>query len=308
MGFMPAQDTSQIKEKIMFFLKNKGPSLPVHVAKEVNLSILFTSAFLSELFGENQIKISNMRVGSSPIYFLPGQEHSLENYSEHLKSKEKEAFMLLKENKFLKDKELEPAIRVAIREIKDFAVPFYINEEIWWKYFTENESEIREKEKIIEEPKIEEPEEIIEEKEVEKDLDIFVKEEKPKKETDSEQVQVSSSKDVERKKKTISKRAKPGEKFLKKVKDFLSKSSVEIVNIEGLKKEELTLRVKIDGEEQLLVAYNKKKIGEKEILSASKKASELNLKYSILSLGELPKKISNLIEALQNIKTIEKVE
>ncbi len=210
-----------------------------------------------------------------------------------MKSKEKETYLFLKEKKFLKDKELEPAIRVAIREIKDFAIPFYIDEEIWWRYFTENKSKVREREKIGEKPKIEGQEKVIEEKSDEKDLDIFAKEEKPKKEI---------------KKKAIVKRAKPGEKFLEKVKEFLSKSSVEIINIEGIKKEELILRVRIHGEEQLLIAYNKKKIGEKEILSASKKALEFNLKYSVLSLGELPKKISNLIDALQNIKSIGKVE
>ncbi len=293
---MATQDTSQVKEKMIETLKNRGPSLPVHVAKEAGLSMLFASAFLSELFNENEVKISHMRVGSSPVYYLSGQEQSLENYAEHLKSKEKEAYLFLKEKKFLKNKELEPAIRVAIREIKDFAIPFYIDKEIWWKYFTENESEIKEKVGEIESKKVkrEEPEtKILETKNDKESLGIFDEEKKPKKDT---------------KKKTPVKRAKPGEKFLEKVKNFLSKSSVEIVNIEGLKKEELILRVRIHGEEQLFVAYNQKKIGEKEILRASKKASELDLKYSILSLGELPKKVSNLINALQNIKTIEKVE
>lgn len=275
---MPIQDTSEIKEKIVTFFQNRGPSLPVHVAKEINLSILFTSAFLSELFNENRLKTSHMRVGSSPIYYLSGQENSLENYTEHLKSKEKEAFLLLKDKKILKDSELEPAIRVAIREIKDFAIPFKINDEIWWRFFTTDESEIKEKEIKTE------PEEKIEEKE----FNIFDKKEESKK---------------------ISiKRAKPGEKFFEKIKEFLSRSSVEIISIEGLKKEELILKIKIQEEEQLLIAYNKKKIGEKEILKAAKKADEFNLKYSILSLGELPKKIHNLIEALQNIKNIGKVE
>jgi len=58
----------------------------------------------------------------------------------------------------------------------------------------------------------------------------------------------------------------------------------------------------------LLLAYNKKKITEKEIIKAGKKASENGLKYSILSLGELPKKVSELIDALKDIKTIGKVE
>jgi len=44
---MPIKDTSEIKEKIILILRKNGPSLPVHIAKEIETSILFTSAFLS---------------------------------------------------------------------------------------------------------------------------------------------------------------------------------------------------------------------------------------------------------------------
>jgi len=103
-------------------------------------------------------------------------------------------------------------------------------------------------------------------------------------------------------------KTKTDEKFLNKIKEFLSKDSIEIVNIEGLKRDELVLRVKIDGVEQLLVAYKKSKISEKEIIKAAKKANELRLSYSILSMGELPKRFSELKDALQNIKDIKRVE
>ena len=79
---MPTQDTSGIKEKIIFVFKKRGPSLPVHVAQETGMSILFASAFLSELLAEKKIKISNMKVGSSPLYFISGQEFMLEKFSE----------------------------------------------------------------------------------------------------------------------------------------------------------------------------------------------------------------------------------
>ena len=97
------QDTTEIKEKIISLLQIRGPSLPVHVSSEIKTSILFASAFLSELASEKRIKISNMRVGSSPLYFLPGQEPLLEKFSQYLKSREKDAYMLLKGEKFLKD-------------------------------------------------------------------------------------------------------------------------------------------------------------------------------------------------------------
>ena len=83
---------------------------------------------------------------------------------------------------------------------------------------------------------------------------------------------------------------------------------MEIINIEDFKKDELMLKVKAEGNEQLLVAYKKKRINEKEIIKAAKKARELKLKYSVLSMGELPKKKAELINALKDIKEIGKVK
>ena len=146
---MPIQDTTNIKEKIISIFKIRGPSLPVHIASRIGLSILFTSAFLAELVSDRKIIISNMRVGSSPIYFIKGQELMLERFSQHLQSKEKEAFILLKERKILDDKKQEPAIRVALRSIRDFAIPFRKDEDIFWRYFTIKEPEIKEIQKSI---------------------------------------------------------------------------------------------------------------------------------------------------------------
>ena len=138
---MSIQNPAEIKEKIMQVLMIRGPSIPVHIAKEIGQSILFTSAFLSELFSEKKIKQSNLRIGNSPAYFIQGQEFMLEKFSYHLKSREKDAFTLLKEKKFLIDEEQEPAIRVALRAIKDFAVPFQKNNKLIWRYFKIPENE-----------------------------------------------------------------------------------------------------------------------------------------------------------------------
>src|SRR3989344_4413814 len=129
---MPIQDAQKLKEVMVSLLRIRGPTLPVHIAKDAGLTILFASAFLSELISDKKIKMSYMRIGSSPLYFLEGQENLLENFSEYLKSREKEAFLLLKEKKFLKHSEQEPAIRVALNEIKDFAAPFRTGGEMFW--------------------------------------------------------------------------------------------------------------------------------------------------------------------------------
>ncbi len=310
---MPTQNIPQVKDRILYYLKTKGPSLPIHISKAIGYNLLFSSAFISEMLSEKSVKMSHMRIGSSPLYFLSGQESMLENFSEHLKSKEKDAFNLLKEKKLLKDSEQEPAIRVALRAIRDFAIPFTHNEEGYWRYFTANDDELGIKpvaiemkitalEKPVEETVVERPQvaiaEIIEIKngEVEREHESIL------------ETEIKAPKAKSRVKKREPRKSKQDEKFLEKVKEFLSKSSVEIINVEGFKNDEISLLVKIKGEEQLLVAYKKKKISDSDIIKAAKKAEKLKMKYSILSPGDLPKKISELIEAVQNIKSIKKME
>jgi len=280
---MPQQNTIPTKERILAILRRRGPSLPVHIAREMEMSMLFASAFLSELLSEKKIKISFMRVGNSPIYFISGQEVFLKKFSHHLNRKEKEAYSLLENKKFLKDNEQEPAIRVALRSIKDFAIPFKKQEEIYWKFFTESEDDLK-----ISEPKIQKPIE----KEKPKELGLFEK--------------IIEKKPRTTKKKTISK--KTNEKFFEKVKDFLSSKSIEITDIISFNKNELILKVLVNQKPELLIAYNKKRITETDIVKAHSKSSELNLPYMVLGLAELSKKLKTFIGAIQNLSAIGKIE
>ena len=79
-----ALDTNK---KIIDILKSKGPGLPVQIASQVGISSLFAGAFLSELAGGKEVKISKMKVGGSPLYFLNGQEKELEKFYTYLPHK-----------------------------------------------------------------------------------------------------------------------------------------------------------------------------------------------------------------------------
>ncbi len=319
------QNTTPTKEKIIDVLRKKGPSLPVYIAREINTNALFTSAFLSELFSEKKINISNMKVGNSPVYYLQGQEVLLEKYADYLKNKEKEAFLLLKRKKFIKDIEQEPAIRVALRAIKDFAIPFRTqdSQEIIWRHHTNSTKEYNQKKETSE--KTEQKEEIPKEIEQKKETltkEIEQKEENPekieKKEETTEKIEQKinvfdkkQSIKKETKIKTTTKRKIPQKKdnkFFNKVKEYLSINSIEILDIENFSKNDLFLRIRQNQEEKLLVAFNKKRITESEIIKANKKAEELNLKYILLSLGEPLKKLTNFIEAVKNLSNIEKIK
>lgn len=280
---MPTQDTSEIKNKIIFILRKNGPGLPVHIAREIESSILFTSAFLSELASEKRIKISYIKIGNSPLYYLTEQKPLLEKFSHHLKSKEKEAFSFLKEKKFLRDSEQNPAIRVALREIKDFAIPFKKDEKIIWRFHTVPEEEFEAGEKEIK-PTIKK------EEGKEKELGIF---DKPKKIIRKTSRKKSSQKE---------------NKFFEEIKGFLTNKSLEMVDIETFGKNEIILKVRENGKEKILIAYNKKRINENDIIKASKKASELGIPYIVLSKGETLKKVQNLLDALGNLSFIGKIK
>ncbi len=320
---MPNQDTSELKNKIINFLRQRGPSLPVHIAKEVGLSILFASAFLSELLSERQLKMSHMKIGSSKLHFLEGQENKLEKFGEqHLKSREKDAFILLREKKFLKESEQHPAIRVALKEIKDFAIPFNRNGEIIWRYYLIPESEFEPKVEVKEEPKEEVNEEPVkfeqepkveEEEPVKFEQEPKVEEEEPKVEVPKEELDIFDEKTQEEKPKRKPARKKSAsqkknELFFNKVKEYLTNKGIEIVDIESFNKADLSLRVRQADKIELLVAYNKRRITDTDIVKASKKAAEVNLPYTVLSLGEPLKKMSSFIDAIKNLSSIEKIE
>jgi|WetSurMetagenome_2_1015567.scaffolds.fasta_scaffold117791_1 hypothetical protein len=306
-------DAMQIKRRIISLINSNGPTLPVQVAKETGLSILFASAFLSELYNEKEINMTFLRVGSSPLYYLTGQEAQLEPFSRYLKSKEKDAYVLLKERKILKDSEQSPAIRVALREIKDFAIPFEKNGEGFWKYFLGEEPEevivevveIPKKEIEAELPVVE-IKEIIEVKK-EKELNIFDNEEEEEKEV-KEKKETKAKKPKKETKKKTSKTEKRDENFFNKIKEFLGKKKIEILDIKDFKNDEAILKVKSKGEEELLFVFNQKKISEKELLKAYKKAADNKMKYSVLSLGETPKKLDELINAMKSLSDIGKLD
>jgi hypothetical protein len=127
MDLTRSQNLDVQKEKILKFIEINGPSLPVHISKHLRLDSLLSSAFLSDLLSDKELKISCLRVGNSPLYFIRGQEFQLEKFANFLPGKEQEAFYLLKEHGVLNDGLMLPAIRVALRAIKDFSFPLEYN-------------------------------------------------------------------------------------------------------------------------------------------------------------------------------------
>jgi hypothetical protein len=309
------------KEKILSTIRSRGPSLPVQVAREISFSPLFASAFLSELKGEGKIKMSNMRVGSSPLYFLPGQENMLEKFVPYLNQREKEALQILKSNKVLDDSEQDPVVRVALRAIKDFAIPVKIRIDgdlkLFWKYFTLDDGEIAgligdvdEKKEVPVEKKLEEVEKPVNEE----------SEEMEKEGTDGqvsmEPENISENRDgVQEEERPLAEKKKEkvvDNEFAINVKDYLSRKDIEILHIVAEKKKEFEAKVRINTDlgkqTYYVIAKDKMSASDGDLAKADKKARGEKLPAVFMTPGDLNKKGRQYLEQWGNLVRFERLE
>ncbi|MFH0701222.1 MAG: hypothetical protein V2A62_02175 [Candidatus Woesearchaeota archaeon] len=134
------------QDKILQYLSINGPSLPTKVAKLIGTQILIASAHLSDLAAQGKVRISDLKVGGSPLYFLSGQEEQLERFAQNnMNPKDYQVLMNLKEKKVLREKELDLLSKVALRGLKDFAFPLQVTyhgqAELFWKWQLLSEEE-----------------------------------------------------------------------------------------------------------------------------------------------------------------------
>jgi len=284
--------------RIIEILRNKGPSLPINLAKDMRMNSLFISAFLSELVNEKRIRVSNLKVGGSPLYFLDGQEEQLEKFYNFLHPKEAEAFLLIKQDKILKDSEQEPAIRVALRSIRDFAIGFKNDDEIFWRYILVPESEVREiltpKPKITKtEQKRQEPKQIIIQKKprigklekTEFQNPLIISDEKPKKE-------------------------KPKSEFVQKIYESLIKN-FKVIEEKEYKTKEYTCIIQTNSQlgpiNFLTQAKDKKTISESDLKKLLSESQKIPLPAFLLYTGELSKKAKEYSEKYFSILKTKKI-
>ncbi len=113
--------------------------MPSKVAKNIGTDILIASAHLSVLASQGKIKISQLKVGGSPLYFLPGQEDKLYQFAAgNINPKELTVLDRLKEERVLREIDLDLLSKVALRSLKDFATPLYVTvkskREVFWRW------------------------------------------------------------------------------------------------------------------------------------------------------------------------------
>ncbi len=137
-----------VQDQILQFLRITGPTLPSKVARQIKTEIYIASAHLSDLAAQGKVKISYLKVGGSPLYYLPGQEEKLYYFAAgNLNPKDYQVLEVLKDRKVLRENGLELLSKVALRSLKDFAIPLHVtyegNTELFWKWYLLTEEEAK---------------------------------------------------------------------------------------------------------------------------------------------------------------------
>lgn len=321
-----------MKEQILEIIKNKGPTTPSELTRQLKINTMFVGAYLSELVSSKKLLISKLKVGSSPLYYADGQQEQLQNFYKNLNEKDKEAFDQLKKEGVIRDREQTPIIRVALRNIPDFSKQLNIktnngDKEIFWKWYmlTDTEAEelikkslnkdikekeitveqktLKKEEKQTEQPQKDEKDKIIEElkKQIEQNKELF-KKEKEKIDEEKRKIENEKKEKPKEKQKTLKKDEKETEdKLLLKIKEYCKQKNMEIMELEILKKKieiDLILKVPsaVGSSKYYCKAKDKKKISEGDLSSAIIKAQTKKLPAIFITTGELTTKAKKELE------------
>lgn len=299
------------RDKIVEYVKQKGPVLPSQISKTLNKDTMFAGAVLSELVSKKLIMVTNARIGASPLYYSQGQEEKLQILKDHLPMREKEAFDILKEKQVVADDAVEPAHRVALSNLKDFASPIVVKhndqERKFWKWYLLDNNQMEQMIKSYLEPIIQPmipvEQEILElpkpvEESKEKPVEIQLVQIQPLQvqhiQEDSQPLQIQPL-TIEKKPKVKSIKSHKEENFTKKAEQYLSSKNITIIEKEIIRKnQDIEFKVNIPSDignlEYFVKSINKKRINETDLILAYSKSQDKNLPCLLLTDGKLTNK------------------
>lgn len=317
------------EERILSFLKATGPTIPVRVAKNIKSDTLIASAHLSQLSSRGKIKISSLKIGSSPLYYLPGQENQLFEFAkQNLNPKDFKVLCNLKEQKLLREKSLDLLSKVALRNLKDFAIPLQVNyggeSELFWKWYLLNNEEANEllREQILGTSNSQEEqtqltdvnkdskEQIKEEVSVVKEL----KSESNNNESNEKEKQKEIIKPELKPKKIEKKKPKGSDKFVTNITSYLEELEIEIQEQEIIRKNSevdfiLLIPSVVGKMKYFCKAKSKQRCDEKDVSTAYMQAQIKKLPLLFLYKNQLTKKAEEMLstDAFENA-VIKKIE
>lgn len=295
-------------DQVLDIIKQKGPSIPSDISHTIGQNIMITSAILSELSSKSKVIISNVKIGGSPLYYIAGQEELLQKFSTYLHEKENKAFEMLKEKKVVEDTAQDPVIRVALRNIKDFAKPIQVSvgdeTKLFWKwYLISNEQASEYIGPLIgvkQEPK---PDPVVQEK---PEIKQEIKQEPEKQEAPKEEVKYEESKKEERSAEQAIIKEKPAKSspsgqddFLDEIKGYFAHNNISVKEIKVIKKNKevdfvISMSTPVGDMDYFVKAKSSKRVAENDLSACFARAQIKKLPAILLITGDLTKKTKEL--------------
>ncbi len=296
------------KERVLTALQAQGPSLPVQIKKQVGEGDTFLiGALLTELRSAGKIKVSNVKRGGSPFYFVPEHKSRLASFVGDLGEKERRAADKLREQKVLRDSEQDPLTRVCLRQIKDFAMPVEVKTkdgiQMFWKWYLvdneETEALIRKKlgiKKTVPEPvkvAVTKAAEVVEETENVSEQKPVVKEVVEEPLIEEEPVAKAASKILKEVDDT-------GDVFLKQILEYFAEKHIQVITKEILRKNsdvEMTVSIPsaVGRVEYYCKAKSKKKNNDGDLSSAFVQGQLRKLPVLYVTTGDITKKAREML-------------
>ncbi len=269
------------KEQAVYDLVvSKGPLTPVDVAKALGTTSMVAAAILSTLADRGFIKASQMKYGTSKLYYASGQEGKVrEILKTTLSPLQIKAIDLIKSSRIILDSELSPQLRLFLSEVPDFVkkleVTFNGQNFVIWTYWNVTEDEI----KSFFDSKFAIKEEVKEQKEE-------IREEKVEKKVEKQKV----------KRKKAIKEVEPNE-FVKKA---LSKLNLKILKKKIHKQDaELIAKLKNELSEEEVIIWIKPNANESDLMKAYIKAIDKKKRVYLVTNSELKNKFEEFVVVLK---------
>ena len=288
----------EYRDKILS-LAQAQPLLPNTVAKALSTNSIMAGAMLSEMCSKGLLKTSALKIGGSPLYYVPGKEEQLLNHLQNLNEKDRRTVLKLQEEKVIRETESDPLTRVSLATVKDFAKPLIVSyegkQETFWKWFAlpDKEAEEQIRQKLEPQKKeIKQPEQKIQTQEPKPPRDI-TPEKPPIQET------------------LAPKPAEPSGDFWEKLHTFFTQNNITLIDKTTIKKKtDFDLIMEVPSPVGKLTYYckarSKKKLTDSDISAAYVQGQIKKLPVILLTDGELTKQAHAILSQLKGI-TIKKV-
>jgi hypothetical protein len=316
------------RDKILAVVRLR-PVVPMVIAKNLGVNSIIASAMLSEMVSKKILRLTSLKIGSSPLYYVPENEKQLEDYASKLDDKSFQAYELLKSKGVLRESTQSPLVRVCLKKIKDFAKPLEVSfnggDEIFYKYFLMSDEDAKAQiSDIINPPKPTPPtkeavkevvKEVTQEVEVvkEKEVNTVIKEsdvkERPQSNTEPKKVTAkidTDAPDVQKELASPLHAQQITDLFLKDLITYFQQQNIRVFT-HDLKRKNAEVHLEIGIPTSLgqlryfCLAKNKKRVADSDLSTTFVQAQIKKLPGLFLSRGELTKKAKELLKDLKGL-------